>query len=98
MKQPPNNNMPLTPSDPKLSTLPKPVGKRAVGGFKLHDTVANVKMSLAKSVKLCHASAIIDWELKKYPPTPFATAIPRFEYRPIRVIRTPASFLFADVR
>jgi hypothetical protein len=98
MKQPPNSSIPLTPNEPRLSTLPNPVGNRAVGGFKLHDTVASVKTSLAKSVKLCHASAIIDWELKTYPPTPFAMAIPRLEYKPIRVIRTPASFLFADVR
>jgi hypothetical protein len=64
MKHPPNKSMPLTPSDPKLSTLPNPVGNNAVGGFKLQDTVASVKISLAKSVKLCQASAIMDCELK----------------------------------
>ena len=79
MKQPPNNSILLTPSEPKLSTFPNPAGKNAVGGFRLHDTVAKVKMSLAKSVKLCQASAIMDWELKRYPPTPFATAIPKLE-------------------
>jgi hypothetical protein len=36
--------------------------------------------------------------LKAYPPNPFAMAMPKFEYNPIRVIRTPASFLFVDVR
>jgi hypothetical protein len=79
MKQPPNNSIPLTPKEPKLSTFPNPVGKSAVGGFKLQETVANVKTSLARSVKLCHASAIMDCELKAYPPIPFAIAMPRLE-------------------
>jgi hypothetical protein len=63
MNSPPNSSMPDTPSEPKLSTFPKPMGKLFVGGRKLHDTVARVRMSDAKSVKLCQASAIMACEL-----------------------------------
>lgn len=87
-----------TPSDPRLSTFPNPCGKASVGGRKLHDTVARVSTSEARSVSECHASAIMDCELKAYPPAPLAMAIPRFEYRPMRVMRTPASFLLVEVR
>lgn len=64
MKIPPPSSMPDTPSEPRLSTLPNPVGNLSVGGRKLHETVASVKKSDAKSVKLCQASAIMDCELK----------------------------------
>jgi len=57
--------MPLTPKLPRDSILPNPVGKFTVGGFKLHDTVARVRMSDARSVRECHASAIMDCELNR---------------------------------
>lgn len=79
MKIPPNNNIPDTPRDPKLSTLPNPMGNLSVGGLRLQDTVARVRMSEARSVKLCHASATMDCELNAYPPAPLAMAMPRLE-------------------
>ena len=58
MRNPPPSNMPLTPNDPKLSTLPYPLGNRSEGGFRDHDTVASVMISLTRSVRLWMASAI----------------------------------------
>ena len=52
MKKPPPSRMPLTPSDPKLSTFPYPLGKRLVGGLRDQPTVASVIMSLTRSVRL----------------------------------------------
>lgn len=57
MKKPPPSRMPLTPSDPKLSTFPYPLGKRLVGGLRDQPTVASVMMSLTRSVRLWMASA-----------------------------------------
>lgn len=90
--------MPDTPREPKLSTLPNPMGNRSVGGFKLHETVAKVRISEARSAILCHASAVIDLELNAHPPMNLAIAIPKLDIKPIRVMRTPGSFLLADVR
>lgn len=56
--KPPVSSIPLTPSDPKLSTLPYPLGNRSDGGFSDHDTVASVMMSLTRSERLWIASAI----------------------------------------
>ena len=98
MYRPPASSIPETPSEPKLSTLPKPIGNRSVGGLRLQVTVARVKTSEARSVMLCQASAVMALELKAYPPANFATAMPRLEIRPIRVILTPGSALFLDVR
>lgn len=64
MNIPPKSNMLDTPSEPRLSTFPKPIGKLAVGGRRDQDTVARVRTSDAKSVRECQASAIMDWELK----------------------------------
>lgn len=61
---PPASSMPDTPREPRLSTLPKPEGYVSVGGRKLKETVARVRTSEARSVMLCQASAIMDWELK----------------------------------
>lgn len=47
---------------------------------------------------LCQASAVMDLELKAQPPMDLATAMPRLENRPMRVMRTPESFLLAEVR
>ena len=74
------------------------MGNRSVGGFELHDTVARVRTSDARSVILCHASAVMALELKAQPPANLAIAIPKFESRPIRVIRTPGSLLSVEVR
>ena len=64
MKMPPKSSMLETPREPRLSILPKPMGKLSVGGRRLHETVASVRTSEARSVRLCHASAIMDCELK----------------------------------
>jgi hypothetical protein len=56
MKPPPSSN-PLTPNDPRLSTLPYPLGKRSEGGFRDQETVAKVITSLTRSVRLWMASA-----------------------------------------
>lgn len=56
--KPPPSRMPLTPNDPKLSTLPYPLGNRSDGGFKDQETVASVIMSLTRSVRLWMASAM----------------------------------------
>lgn len=90
--------MPDTPSAPKLSTLPKPKGKRSVGGLMLHETVASVRMSEARSAMLCQPSAIMAFELNAQPPMNLAMAMVKLLSRPIRVMRTPGSFLSAEVR
>lgn len=54
---PPKSSNEETPRDPKDSTLPYPLGKRSVGGFKAQDTVANVIMSDTMSVNAWNASA-----------------------------------------
>ncbi|PHH83909.1 hypothetical protein CDD83_2802 [Cordyceps sp. RAO-2017] len=90
--------MPETPSEPRLSTLPKPMGKRSEGGLRLQETVASVRMSEARSAMLCQASAVIDLELKAQPPANLATAMPRLHKRPMRVMRTPESLVLAEMR
>lgn len=55
-------------------------------------------MSEARSVMLCQASAVIALELKAQPPANFAIAMHRFDSKPIRVIRTPGSFLLVEVK
>ena len=98
MYRPPTRSIPETPKDPKLSTLPKPIGKRSEGALRLHETVARVRISEARSAILCQASATIALELKAHPPINLAMAMPKFESRPILVILTPGSFLFVEVR
>lgn len=90
--------MPETPNEPKLSTLPNPMGNRSVGDFRLHETVARVRISEARSAMLCHASAVIALELKAHPPTNLAIAMPKLDNKPILVILAPGSLVLAEVR
>lgn len=65
MKMPPASSIPETPSEPRLSTLPKPQGYVSVGGRRLKETVARVRMSDARSVMECQPSAIMACEWKR---------------------------------
>lgn len=69
-----------------------------MGGFELHDTVSKVKTSDARSARLCQASATMARELKAHPPMNLAMAMPKLDKRPKRVMRTPGSLVFAEVR
>ena len=57
MSRPPTSNSDETPNAPNDSNFPYPKGKRSVGGRNANETVANVKKSETKSVRLCTASA-----------------------------------------
>lgn len=58
MSKPPTSSSDETPKDPRDSNFPYPSGKRSVGGRNANETVANVKKSETRSVRLCTASAV----------------------------------------
>ena len=58
MSRPPTSSSDETPKDPRDSNFPYPSGKRSVGGRSAKDTVAKVRKSDTRSVRLCTASAV----------------------------------------
>jgi hypothetical protein len=58
MSKPPTSSSEETPKEPNDSNFPYPSGKRSVGGRNAKDTVAKVKKSDTRSVRLCTASAV----------------------------------------
>lgn len=57
VKTPPVSNMLLTPSEPRLSVFPYPFGNRSDDGLSDHLMVANVRISVMRSTRLCMESA-----------------------------------------
>lgn len=81
----------------------KSVNEWNASAVKLHSPSASASrylllLPLFEPLLVLTAGHAYAFELKTYPPAPFAMAIPRLTYKPILVMRTPGSFLFLLVR